>query len=397
LRAIERLSARTVASLKEPGKYPDGAGLYLQVATGGSKSWIFRYRVGPREREMGLGSLLTVSLAEAREAALQARKLRHKGIDPIEARQSADLERKAEAARAMTFDEAVTAYLKTRTGVHENAKHAAQWPSTLKTYASPHFGKVPVNRVDTPMIISALEKIWTTKTETASRVRGRIERVLDWATVSGLRQGENPARWKGHLDMLLPAKSKVARVEHHTALPFAEVSDFMTTLRAQAGQAARALELTILTAARTSEVIEATWKEVDLEAGVWTVPAERMKAKKEHRVPLCAAAVALLKSMSAGGADTPLFEGQRAGRPLSNMAMLKMLERMGRKDLTVHGFRSTFRDWAAESTAYPNEVVEMALAHTVSNKVEAAYRRGDLFEKRRALMEDWGKYVSRLQ
>lgn len=382
-----------MASLKEPGKYPDGAGLYLQVAAGGSKSWIFRYRVGPREREMGLGSLLTVSLAEAREAALEARKLRHKGIDPIEARQSADLERKAEAARAMTFDEAVTAYLKTRTGVHENAKHAAQWPSTLQTYASPHFGKVPVNRVDTPMIISALEKIWTTKTETASRVRGRIERVLDWATVSGLRQGENPARWKGHLDMLLPAKSKVARVEHHTALPFAEVSAFMATVRAQAGQAARALEFTILTAARTSEVIEATWKEVDLEAAVWTVPADRMKAKKEHRVPLCAPAVALLKSM-AGGPDTPLFEGQRAGRPLSNMAMLKMLERMGRKDLTVHGFRSTFRDWAAESTSYPNEVVEMALAHTVSNKVEAAYRRGDLFEKRRALMEDWGTYVS---
>lgn len=386
-----------MASLKEPGKYPDGAGLYLQVAAGGSKSWIFRYRVGPREREMGLGSLLTVSLAEAREAALQARKLRHKGIDPIEARQSADLERRAEAARAMTFDEAVTAYLKTRTGVHENAKHAAQWLSTLKTYASPHLGKVPVNRVDTPMIISALEKIWTTKTETASRVRGRIERVLDWATVSGLRQGENPARWKGHLDMLLPAKSKVAKVEHHTALPFAEVSAFMETLRAQAGHAARALEFTILTAARTSEVIEATWKEVDLEAAVWTVPADRMKAKKEHRVPLCAKAVALLRSISAGGADTPLFEGQRAGRPLSNMAMLKMLERMGRKDLTVHGFRSTFRDWAAESTAYPNEVVEMALAHTVANKVEAAYRRGDLFEKRRALMEDWGQHVSRSQ
>lgn len=379
--------------MKAPGKYPDGAGLYLQVASGGSKSWIFRYRVGPREREMGLGSLLAVSLADAREAALGARKLRQKGIDPIEARQSADLERKAQAVRSMTFDEAVTAYLKTRTGVHENAKHSAQWPSTLKAYASPYFGKVPINRIDTPMVISALEKIWTTKTETASRVRGRIERVLDWATVSGLRQGENPARWKGHLDMLLPAKSKVAKVEHHTALPFGEISAFMETLESQSGQAAKALEFTILTAARTSEVIEATWKEIDLEAAVWTVPADRMKAKKEHRVPLSGPAVALLKSMSAGGPDAPLFEGQRAGRPLSNMAMLKMLERMGRKDLTVHGFRSTFRDWAAESTDYPNEVVEMALAHTVANKVEAAYRRGDLYAKRASLMEDWGHHT----
>lgn len=391
---IHRLKALVVERAKEPGMYADGAGLYLQVARGGSKSWIFRYRFGGREREMGLGPLHTVSLAEARAAALEARKLKLKGIDPIEAKRSSALDQRLKAARVLSFDEALTAYLKTRAGAWGNAKHSAQWSSTVKTYASPHFGSVPVHRVDTSLVVKALEPIWATKTETASRLRGRIENVLDWATVSGFRSGENPARWKGHLDKILPAKAKVAKVVHHKALPFGEMAAFMEQLGAQSGQAAQALEFAILTATRTQEIIGATWGEIDLETSVWTIPGDRMKADKEHRVPLSPQAAALLRAQRPGTADAPLFEGRRAGKPLSNMAMLETLKRMKRGDLTVHGFRSSFRDWAAEITAYPNEVVEMALAHTVANKVEAAYRRGDLFTKRQALMADWGKYVS---
>lgn len=393
MRLIQRLKALSAERVKEPGMYPDGAGLYLQVARGGSKSWIFRYRFAGREREMGLGPLNTVSLAEAREAALEARKLKFKGIDPIEAKRSAAIDRRMETTRLITFDDAVAAYLKTRSTARENAKHSAQWESTLKTYASPHFGSAPVAQVDTALVVKALEPIWAVKTETASRLRGRIEAVLDWATVSGFRSGENPARWKGHLDKILPAKAKVAKVSHHNALPFQKITAFMTDLSAQPGQGARALEFAILTAARTGEVIGATWGEIDLDGAVWIVPGDRMKAGKEHRVPLSPEAMAVLRSLSIGAPNDPVFASQRPDRPLSNMAMLKTLERMKRKDLTVHGFRSTFRDWAAETTSHPSEVVEMALAHSVSNKVEAAYRRGDLFSKRRALMEEWSRYT----
>lgn len=393
MRLIHRLKALSVERVKEPGMYPDGAGLYLQVARGGSKSWIFRYRFAGREREMGLGPLNTVSLAEAREAALEARKLKFKGIDPIEARRSAVVDRRIETTRLITFDDAVAAYLKTRSTARENAKHSAQWESTLKSYASPHFGGAPVAQVDTALVVKALEPIWAVKTETASRLRGRIEAVLDWATVSGFRSGENPARWKGHLDKILPAKAKVAKVSHHNALPFQKITAFMMDLSAQPGQGARALEFAILTAARTGEVIGATWGEIDLDGAVWIVPGDRMKAGKEHRVPLSPEAMAVLRGLSIGTPNDPVFASQRPERPLSNMAMLKTLERMKRKDLTVHGFRSTFRDWAAETTSHPSEVVEMALAHSVSNKVEAAYRRGDLFSKRRALMEEWSRYT----
>lgn len=373
--------------------HPDGGGLYLQVATGGSKSWIFRYRFHGRERQMGLGPLHTVSLAEARDLALQARKMKLQGIDPIEAKRASRAALRLEAAKSVSFDAAVASYLQANRSGWKNAKHADQWESTLRTYASPHFGALPIAAVDTSLVLKALEPIWASKAETASRVRGRIEAVLDWATVRGHRTGENPARWRGHLDKLLPAPRKVAAVEHHPALPFGELPAFMARLGGQVGFGARALEFAILTATRTGEVIGATWDEIDLETRTWIIPKTRMKAGREHRVPLNDAACALLTALPQGKGQEPVFPGAKAGKPLSNMALLATLKRMDRPDLTTHGFRSTFRDWAAETTDYPNEVVEMALAHTVGNKVEAAYRRGDLFIKRQALMREWGEYA----
>lgn len=393
--AIERLSAIKVRRTTAPGYYCDGGGLYLQVH-GGSRSWVYRYMIAGRTREMGLGPLHSVSLAEARIKAAAARKLKTDGVDPLEARRSeGERKRLAEAeaaAKRVTFKDAADRYIKAHSAGWKNAKHAAQWPSSLETYAYPVFGEVAVDLIDTGVVLKALEPIWLVKPETASRVRGRIESVLDWARVRGYRQGENPARWRGHLDHLLPARSRVRKVEHHAALPFAEVGAFMRVLRAQEGAAARALELTILTAARTSEVLGAAWREIDLEAKVWTVPAERMKARREHRVPLCPEAVKLLEAQRKLATSELVFPGAKADAPMSNMAMLMLLRRMKRGDLTAHEFRSTFRDWAAELTTYPNEVVEMALAHTIGNNVEAAYRRGDLFERRRQLMADWGGY-----
>ena len=372
--------------------YADGGGLYLQVSRSGSKSWIFRYAMEGREREMGLGPLHTVSLSEARELALEARKLKLRGVDPIDARNAERASKKLEDAKAVTFSQAAEAYIKANKVAWKNPKHAAQWEATLATYAKPVFGDFAVARVDTTLVLKAIEPIWTTKPETASRLRGRIETVLDWATVRGFRQGENPARWRGHLDKLLPSKAKVRTVEHHAALPYAELPAFMAELADQKGVAARALEFAVLTAARTGEVIGATWAEIDLDAQIWTIPRERMKAGREHRVPLNPRSVAVLKEMEALRTSEFVFPGGRAKRPLSNMALLNALKRMGRTTLTTHGFRSTFRDWAAENTDYAGEVVEMALAHTIGNKVEAAYRRGDLFEKRKGLMGDWGRF-----
>lgn len=392
MRDSNRLSALTVSKLREPGRYGDGHGLWLQVAPGGAKSWLFRFMLKGQARQMGLGPVHTVSLAEARQAALAARKLLLAGVDPIEARRAEHAQARLEAASAVTFKEAAEAYIASHRAGWRNEKHAEQWSATLTTYAYPVIGDLSVAGVDVGLVLKVLEPIWKEKPETAGRVRGRVEMVLDWAAARGYRRGDNPARWRGHLDKLLPARSKVRRVEHHPALPYVELPAFVALVRLQDGMAARALEFAILTAARTSEVVGARWGEVDLEAKVWTVPGIRMKAGKDHRAPLAPRALEILAALPREGEF--VFPGAKARAPLSNMSMLALLKRMGRGDLTVHGFRSTFRDWAAERTAYPREVAEMALAHAVSDKVEAAYRRGDLFAKRVRLMADWAKFCA---
>jgi integrase len=373
--------------------HADGSGLYLQVKNGGV-SWVLRFMLNCKARWMGLGPLALYGLAEARAKALDARRLRHEGVDPIEAKHQARQRMQLDAAKAITFADAAAAYIKAHRAGWRNGKHATQWTNTLAAYAEPVIGALPVQAIDTALVLKVLEPIWTQKPETASRLRGRIENILDWARVRGYREGENPARWRGHLDKLLPASGRVRRVKHHAALPYVEIGELMAALRAQEGVAARALEFVILTATRTGDVLWAKWGEIDLPEKVWTIPAERMKGGREHRAPLSPRAVEILATMRKLAANEPgpnsfVFPGGKAGRPLSNMAMEMTLRRMGRDDITVHGFRSTFRDWTAERTNYPREAAEMALAHTVSDKVEAAYRRGDLFEKRRRLMEAW--------
>jgi integrase len=376
----------------------DGGGLYLQISAVGVKTWIFRFQIaGGKRREMGLGAIADVSLAEARDKARDARKLAKQGGDPIERRRSERVARSITDAKAMTFRQCAEAYIAAHQAGWRNPKHAAQWPSTLQTYVYPIVGELPVMAVDRPAVLRVLSPIWNEKPETASRVRGRIESILGWATQHGYRTDENPAMWKGAIEHALPQKSKVRRVEHHAALPYGELAAFMLKLRQQEGIAARALEFAILTAARTGEVIGAAWAEInrageDAEARLWTIPGSRMKAGKEHRVPLSGPACAVLAQMQAIRQNEFVFPGHRIGRPLSNMAMLMLLRRMGRGDLTAHGFRSAFSDWCAEQTNTPSEVREMALAHAVGDKVEAAYRRGDLFEKRRELMAAWGRY-----
>jgi integrase len=391
-RRSNRLSAVEVRGIGQKGMFHDGGGLYLQVSAAGAKSWIFRFMLDGRAREMGLGPVQVIPLAEARKRAAECRRMRLDGIDPIEARSARRGWKKLEAAKAMTFDACAAAYIAAHEASWRNAKHREQWRNTLSSYAGPVFGSLPVQSIDVGLVMKALEPIWHTKPETASRLRGRIEAVLDWATVRSYRNGENPARWRGHLDKLLPARSKVHKVKHYPALPYDEMADFMTALRTQEGIAARALEFLILTAARTGEVINAPWDEVDLDGKLWVVSAARMKAGREHRVPLSAAAMAILEQMKEIREGAFVFSGGKKGKPLSNMAMLAVLKRMGRGNLTAHGFRSTFRDWAAECTNFPREVVEMALAHTIESKVEAAYRRGDLFQKRRRLREAWARF-----
>jgi integrase len=373
----------------------DGGGLYLRVTRGAdgslNRAWLYRFASTGRERWMGLGAYPDVSLKEARELADEGRRLRRQGIDPIDRRREGRAAQAVKAAKQTTFREAADGYMRSHGTGWRNAKHAAQWPSTLKDYVYPSFGDLPVQAVDAALVLKVLEPIWNEKPETASRVRGRIESVLDWAKARGLREGENPARWRGHLDKLLPARSKVRKVKHHAALPFDALPDFMARLKAQEGVAARALAFTILTGARTGEAIGAQWDEIDLAAKVWTIPANRMKAGREHRVPLAPAAIAILEQAAERRENDRVFPGAR-GAGLSNAAFLTTLRRMERSDLTAHGFRSTFRDWAAERTSYPREVAEQALAHTQSNKVEAAYRRSDLFDKRRRLMEAWARF-----
>jgi integrase len=379
------LNDRRVRDAK-PGVHSDGSGLYLQCTERGSKSWFLRYKRNGAERRMGLGSCSTYSLAEARERATEARKLIDAGQDPIEQRNSERAAERLELAKSLTFDEASKRYIEAMRNGWKNEVHAQQWENTLATYASPIIGNLPIQALDTNLVMQVLEPIWSTKPETASRVRGRIESVWNWCKTREYVGGENPARWRGHLSNLLPKKSKLerGRVKHLPALPHENLPAFMQALRQRDGLGPLALEFTILCAARTGEVIGASWNEFDLDdKRVWVVPAERMKVGVEHRVPLGGRALEILRKLPRDG-----------GGPFqqSNMSMLSVLRRMGRSDITVHGFRSTFRDWAADCTNHPDPVVEAALAHSLDDKTVAAYKRTNLFERRRRLMADWEKY-----
>ena len=394
---IQRLTALKVAHVSKPGLYADGGGLYLRVGRGGTKSWAFRFMLKGTPREMGFGSYTKVSLTDARRKAGDARLLLSDGHDPLARRQEEQRQRlaaeKLAAARTMNFNQCAEAYIASHEISWKNDKHRQQWRNTLSTYVSPVFGSVPVQDVGIDLIMEVIEPLWKSKTETARRIRGRIEVVLDWARVRGYRTGENPARWRGNIDHLLPVRSKVRAVKHHAAQPYAEIPAFMIDLRKIEGASAAALEFLILTAARTGEVIGARWPEMNLKKQFWVVPAERMKSRREHRVPLSPAAIAVLKRMPHSESGY-VFSARNSENPLSNMALLMTLGRMNHGDVTAHGFRSTFRDWAAECTNFPTETVEMALAHVIENKTEAAYRRGDLFEKRRQLMDAWATFCA---
>ena len=389
------LTAIAVKNAK-PGRHADGAGLQLLVKESGSASWIYRFMLNGKSRDVGLGAAGPggVSLADARDLAAALRYKVKAGIDPLEERQRAAAQARASAQRAVvagkTFKTVAEDYVRANEGSWRNDKHRQQWRNTLASYVYPAIGELPVAEVATAHVLSILEPIWADKPETASRIRGRIETVLDAAKVRGYRDGENPARWRGHLAQILPARSKLSR-GHHKAVAFEEMPAFVKALRARVALAAMALEFAILTATRTSEVLKGKWTEVDMDKAIWTIPADRMKAGKEHRVPLSPRAVAIL-SETKGLESEWLFPAASGGK-LSTMAMLMLLRRM-KVDATVHGFRSSFRDWAGECTAYPHEVCEMALAHAIANKGEAAYRRRDLFDKRRRLMDDWATYCA---
>jgi integrase len=399
------LTVKLVTKLTEPGRYGDGRGLYLQVTPAGVRSWLLRYerddpRVGRtgkrRERWMGLGPVADFTLDEARERARKARQLLKDGVDPLEARKDERAKRAKEAAlaaaRDKTFKECAQLYFDRHSPGWKNKKHIAQFLSTLSAYAYPKIGALPVADVNRDLVLSCVQPIWNSKNATASRVLRRIKGVLDFAKVNGWRDGDNPATWEGNLEHALPKPGTITGVKHHKALPFTQVHDFVTQLRDRDGIAARALEFLILTASRTGGVTRARWSEIDLAAKTWTIPAGRLdsKSKKEHRVPLSDRALEILKALPRE--SDFVFPGDQKDTPLGHSAMDQVRKRMGRRDFTVHGFRSTFKDWAAETTTYPNHVTEMALAHVIGNKVEAAYRRGDLFEKRRKLMADWAKY-----
>lgn len=393
-RTIEKLSPFQLKRLPK-GMHPDGVGLYLHVDKNGARSWIFRYMRQNRAREMGLGPLHTISLREARQLAIDCRRQLLDRIDPIDARNAKRVRSQIAAAREVTFEEDAKAYIEAHKAGWTNKKHIAQWTNTFSAYVFPVFGKTASRAVDTPLVVKALQPLWNTKPETATRVRGRIESVLDWAKAIGHRDGENPARWRGHLENLLPRREKVRKVKHHPAMPFDDVPAFIGELATRPAVAARALEFTIFTAARTEEVRGARRSEIDRAKKLWTVPEGRMKGAKEHRVPLSDAAVDVLEKAGCfdGDQNRYIFTGLRRTKPLSNMAMLKLLqERMDRPHLTVHGFRSSFSDWTSERTHFAPEVREMALSHAIDNKVEAAYRRGELLEKRRELMDAWARF-----
>lgn len=388
------LSALEVNRLKAPGLVSVGGvpGLSLQISPTGARSWILRVKVGSKRRDMGLGPFPAVTLAKAREKAREAREAIDQGTDPILTRERAQSVLRSEQASAINFEDAALRFIKTKSAEWSNAKHTAQWTSTLKNYAFPIIGKLHVQDVQDVHILKILEPIWGTKTETATRIRGRIENVLDWATAKKYRKGENPARWRGHLDKLLTAPKKTTAVEHHEAIPVNDAPAFYAALQKREGMAARALEFTLLTAARSGEVRGATWAEIDMDSGLWVIPASRMKAKKEHRVPLTESMIRILRAHPHLEGCDFVFPSTR-GKKLSDMTLVQLMRRM---ELTAvpHGLRSTFSDWAAEKTNFPRDMAEQALAHTLTNAVEAAYRRGDMLQKRRGMMDAWAKFLA---
>lgn len=406
------LSPLEVGRLTTPGLHAVGGvtGLHLIVKDTGARSWILRATVGSKRRDIGMGGFPDVTLAQAREKAREAREAIRAGSDLILLRREARSALIAAQAAAVTFDEAANSYIKSHEAGWRNVKHAAQWRATLKEYASPVIGNMLVADVKTSHIVKVLEPIWRTKTETASRLRGRIEQILDWSRVRGYRSGENPARWRGHLDKLLPATSKVAKQGNHPALDWREVGAFWSALAGIEGIGAAALRFAILTAARSGEVRGATWKEIDLQAGIWTVPAARTKSGREHRVPLTQTALDVLRELPRIEGSDLIFTSPRGGE-LSDATLNAAIKRLHEASVkaggdgwidrrqddrvaTAHGIaRSTFRTWAAEATAYPREIAEAALAHVITDKTEAAYQRGDALDRRRRLMDDWSRFL----
>ncbi|WP_321808081.1 tyrosine-type recombinase/integrase [Burkholderia sp. BCC1993] len=396
-KTAKELGALAVSRLSTPGTHAVGhvAGLALQITPTGSRSWILRVMVGGRRREIGLGAYQSVSLKEAHEKAQETRDAIALGVDPVLARKEAASRLRASQAFEVTFEEAAKRFIKAKAPEWKNTKHGDQWRNTLAEYAYPKIGALMVRHVARAHIMEVLEPIWTTKTETASRLRGRLEAILDWAKVKGFRDdGTNPAMWRGNLDKLLPAPKRTKRVRNHPALPIEQMGAFMQALRATEGVSARCLEFAILTAARSGEARGATWGEVDLKRGIWSVPPERMKAKKEHRVPLSPAAIELLKAIERDEDKDLVFPSPRSGGVLSDMSLLELMRRQ-HLEATPHGFRSTFRDWAGEYTNYPRELAEVALAHIKADATEAAYWRGDVLEKRRRMMADWAEFISK--
>ena len=411
VRTIGRLNAKEVEKKVAPGLYGDGGGLTLQITKAGVKSWLYRYMINGKAHGMGMGPVHTVTLAEARQKAAEARKLVLEGINPLEVKRQRKVEAKIAQARLMTFDQCAKAHIDAHRAGWRNAKHADQWTNTIATYVSPIIGSLPVEKIDTTLVVKVLaqpndkgQQFWQVKNETATRVRGRIESVLGWATTSGFRSGENPARWKGHLENLLATISRAQRVKNYPSLEWARIGDFVRNLRQRDGTAARALEFAILTASRSGAVRGAKWCEIDLTAKLWIVPAARMKAKREHEVPLSDAAIDLLKNLPLMGSTGLVFPGTK-GQPLSDMSLTSVIRRMNAetqawtdkdgKPVTVHGFRSTFRMWAAELTNYPREVAGHALAHQLPNAVERAYQRGTQLAKRAGMMNEWAKFCGK--
>jgi integrase len=395
-RQLHRLSALRVAKEVAPGHYADGGGLYLQIADSGARSWVFRFKLNGRVREMGLGPVSRVSLGEARKLAARYREMVRDQIDPIFARREQQRRQLLDisADANVTFREAAEAYIRAQEPQWRNRKHVQQWGNTLKMYAYPVIGEVRVRDIDTAMIVRILQPIWTKKAETARRVRGRIKAILDAETVLGHRTGSNPARYVDHLQLVLPRPKKRSQVRHHPALPWEDIPSFVRELEQRPRRAARVLHLLILTATRTNEVRFARPEEFDLDRSVWSIPGDRTKSGRPLRVPLCDRAVDIVRSALPKAKYGYLFPGCKDGHPLSNMAMLILLRRMSRHGITVHGFRSTFRDWVAECTEYPDSLAEEALAHIITSQTVAAYRRRDQLERRRAMMEDWGVYCA---